>query len=445
MSKGWLYAWGFGSVALGGASLIVPLYVVALGGTPFTLGVLAAVAAFVGVPGALVIGRLADGTGRRRPFVLCALALVAATLLLLPLVESIGVVIAANGAIWFAFAAATPVLTLIAVSGVPAESWGDRIALLNKYQGVGWAVGLLAGALWTGGAERFLPPGTVFDGFFLVAGACAGIGLLFGYRMIPADPGGATAEQRVPRVSGPRLRRALRPSNRFSVRAVTFPFTPARADLRGLHFRRLLDRFTPELAIYYGAVFVFFTGFSGFFAPLPAFLTDVGFTSDEIFLLYLVSSLGSAVAFGSVGRIAGRYDVERVQAAGLLVRGAAIPAVAVVGSLLGSSGIGLGVTAAVFAVIGLSWAVVAVTAGTLVTRLAPMTVRGEALGVYAALGAFAGGVGSVLGGWLAGTGYLLTFGAAGGLVILGAVVVLGLRRRSGYATRGKDGLPRATE
>ncbi|MEF8780427.1 MAG: MFS transporter [Haloferacaceae archaeon] len=445
MSKGWLYAWGLGSVALGGASLIVPLYVVALGGTPFTLGMLAAVAAFVGVPGALVFGRLADATGRRRPFVLGALALVAATLLFLPLVESIGLVIAANGVIWFAFAAATPVLTLIAVSGVPAESWSDRIALLNKYQGVGWAMGLLVGALWTGGAERFLPSGGVFDGFFLVTGACAAIGLLFGYRTIPADRGGASGERETPRVSGARLRRAIRPSTRFSVRGVTFPFTPARADYRGLHFRRLLDRFTPALAIYYGAVFVFFTGFSGFFAPLPAFLTDVGFASEEIFLLYLVSSLGSAVAFGSVGRIARRYDVGMLQAVGLLVRGAAIPAVAVSGLLIGATPTGLVVAGAIFTIIGLSWAVVAVTAGTLVTRLAPMTVRGEALGVYAALGAFAGGVGSVLGGWLAGTGYVLAFGTAGGLVVVGAGIVLRLRRRTGCATRGHDSLPKATE
>lgn len=436
MSKGWLYAWGLGSVALGGASLIVPLYVVALGGTPFTLGVLASVAAFVGVPGALVFGRLADRTGKRRLFVLAALAIVAVSLLFMPVLESIAVVVAANGAIWFAFAAATPVLTLFAVADASPGEWSDRIALLNKYQGIGWAAGLLLGAVWTGAADRFLSPEAVFDGFFVATGVCAGVGFLLGIETFPADPGGSTVDDGEPRLSGARLRRALRRADRFSVRTATFPFAPTRADFRGLHFRRLIERFTPELAIYYGAVFVFFTGFSGFFAPLPAFLTDTGFTAEEIFGLYLASSLASAVAFGSAGRLARRYDVGAFHAIGLLVRGAAIPAVALVGLLLGATPASLGVTAVVFAVIGLTWAVIAVTAGTLVTRLAPMTVRGEALGVYAALGAFAGGIGSVLGGWIAARGYLLAFGVAGGLVVVGAGVVLAIRRRAGYLNRG---------
>ena len=431
MTKGWLYAWGLGSVALGGASLIVPLYVVALGGTPFTLGVLAAVAAFVGVPGALVFGRLSDRTGRRRGSVLGALGLVTAMLLLLPAVESIAVVVAANGAIWFAFAAATPVLTVFAVTDAQPESWGSRIAQLNKYQGVGWAVGLLLGAGWTGTAGRYLPPGWEFDGFFLLTGICAGIGLFVGARTFPADPGTGRGEV-APRLSGDRIRRALRRSDRFSVRAVTFPFTPTRVDFRGLRFDRLVDRFTPELALYFGAVFVFFVGFAGFFAPLPAFLTDTGFTSGEIFLLYLVSSVGAAVAFGPVGRLATRFDVAAAQAVALAVRGVAIPTVTVVGLLLGASPVSLGTTAVVFAVIGLTWAVIAVTAGTLVTKFAPMTVRGEALGVYAALGSLAGGFGSIVGGYLAAIDYLLAFGFAGLLVVVGAGIVLAVRRRAGY-------------
>lgn len=53
MSERWLPAWGLAALAFGGASLIVPLYVVELGGDAFALGVLFASASFVGVPGAL--------------------------------------------------------------------------------------------------------------------------------------------------------------------------------------------------------------------------------------------------------------------------------------------------------------------------------------------------------------------------------------------------------
>jgi hypothetical protein len=56
----WLYPWGVSSVAAGGASLLVPLHVVALGGGPGTPGVLAGVAGGVGSLGG---GWLVEGLG----------------------------------------------------------------------------------------------------------------------------------------------------------------------------------------------------------------------------------------------------------------------------------------------------------------------------------------------------------------------------------------------
>lgn len=418
MSNRWLYAWGIASIALGAASLIVPLYVVTLGGDPFLLGILAAAAAFVGVPGALLFGRLADRTGKRRVFVLVALALVAAMLAIIPLLESIPLVVAANAVIWFAFAAAVPVLTLLAVVDVPEPAWSERIALLNKYQGVGWAVGLVLGAIWTAGAELVLDPATAQQGLFYLCAGAGAIALVAGYRFLPADP--APGDEPEPR----RLRRAIRAAAGFNVRGVTFPFTPARMDVRRLHPRRLTTRFTPTLALYFGAVFLVFAGSAAFFAPLPAFLSGVGFGTDGIFVMYVVSSLTAAAFFGRAGTLAVDYDVTSLQTVGLLVRAFAFPLVAIGGAAFGAATLGFGVAAVLFVVIGLSWAIIAVTAGTLVTQLAPVSVRGEALGVYSALSALAGGVGSVVGGWLAASGYVLAFGVAGGLVATGGVVVV---------------------
>ncbi|MFC5134958.1 MULTISPECIES: MFS transporter [Haloferacaceae] len=444
MSKSWLYAWGLASVAFGGASLVVPLYVVELGGSAATLGTLAAVAAAVGVPGALVFGRLADRTGRRRVFVLGALALLVVSLAPLPLLESIPAVIVANGAVWFAFAAATPVVTLLAVAGAPENEWSARIGELNEYGGIGWALGLLLGTVWTGAAARL--GGTSGIGSLLLAlAALAGVGLLASVRWLPAD---AESTEVSPR----RLQRALRRANRFSVRAATFPFAVGRADFRRLHPGRLAERFTPTLALYFGAVTLFFTGFAAFFAPLPAYLTDVGVGSEGVFALYLVSSVASAVFFERVGEVSGRRDPMSIQVLGLSARGIAFPLVFVVGAALGVSALGYLGIAVVFGLIGLTWAVIAVTAGTLVTRLAPLSVRGEALGVYAALSALAGAIGSVIGGRIAATSYELGFAAAGALVLVGAALVHLLGRRvrrnakpTANAADPTTGSPSATE
>lgn len=219
----------------------------------------------------------------------------------------------------------------------------------------------------------------------------------------------------------------------MGVRGATFPFMPGRLywTTRSLDLRSLARRFTMTLAAYFGTVVLFFTGFAVFFAPLPVYLADRGFTASAIFGLYLLASLGSAALFVTVGRLAQRYDVALLQTGGLVTRAITLPAVAFVGAAFAATAVGLITTAVLFAVIGITWAVIAVTASTLVTRLAPTTTRGEALGVFAALASFAGGVGSILGGVLASLGYTLGFGVAGVLVLAGAAIVFVLRARTG--------------
>lgn len=416
MSERWLYGWGLASIGLGGASLIVPLYVVSLGGGPATLGVLAAAAAVAGAPGALVVGRLADRTGHRRGYVLGSIGVVAAGLTVVASVDSIPVVVVANAAIWFGFAAATPVLTLLAVVGAPEAEWSDRIARLNEWQGVGWALGLLVGLLVVVGGERLLGlgPTTVQRLVCLVCAASTGAGGLVTAGALPAEGDSVPAPRR--------LRRAIRSAARFGVRGASFPFTPVRTDVRGLHPRRFIRRFTPGLALYFVAVVLAFAGFGAFFAPLPAYLGTVGFGDDTVFGLYFALNAGAAVFFGVAATLVSRYEVTLVHVASLAVRATALALVFVAGGAL--------LTAIpLFVVLGFTWAVIAVSAATLVTRLAPPIVRGEALGVYGALSAVAGGVGSVVSGWLAAIAYEYAFAFAGGLVLAGAAVVVVLRWR----------------
>ncbi|GAA0671780.1 MFS transporter [Natronoarchaeum mannanilyticum] len=426
MSRRWLYAWGLGSAAFGAASLLVPLYVVTLGGGPADLGYLAAAAAFLGAPGAIVWGRLADRTTRRREVAVASLAGVAAVLAATPLLGGTWAVIVANAVLWLLVAAAGPVLTLLVVADAPESAWSREIGLLNAYQGYGWAAGLVLGLAWTAVVGRTLDPATAQRTLFWASAACAGAAAVGMARWMPRP-----AERSVARVDPRRVARTLGASRR-NVRSATFAFAPNRLywSTRAIHPRRLAERFTPALAGYFLAAVLFFTGFAAFWAPLPLFLTDAGYGGDAVFGLYLVSSLGSAAFYVGAGRLSAEYDLRGLQIGALGVRGVTLPAVAVVGAL-GTAAVGVGLTALAFAVIGVAWAVISVTATTIVTRLAPTSLRGEALGVYAALSALAGGVGSVAGGWLAaGPGFSTTFAVAGALVLAGAVLIGLLREIS---------------
>lgn len=420
----WLYAWGLGSVALGGASLLLPLYVIELGADPFVLGVLAASAAAVGAPGAFLFGRIADQTGRKRALVVGALTAITLSFVAIPFARSIPLVIGANAVVWFSFAAVGPVLTLLVVNGADEADWQDRIARLNGVQGWGWAGGLLLGVVWTGVGEQYVRPVVAQQALFGFCAICTA-GALTGARLyLPAEP---VSES----LTANRVRRAVLRARRLNVQGVTFPFTPSRIfgwSVQRLHPGALLDRFSLELVVYYGAALLFFLGFTAFFAPLPIYLEGLGFASGTIFWFYLVSSLGAASYYFRAATLAEQNNDGVLQSTGLLLRGLAIPAVAVVGALFGASGLGLLLASALFLLIGITWAIIAVTAAGIVTRLAPEAIRGEALGTYAAVAAVAGAIGSLLGGALGEISFLLTFLVAGGFVLLGAVLVYRLRQ-----------------
>jgi MFS family permease len=428
MTERWLYAWGLGAVAFGGASLLVPLYIVQLGASAVELGLLAATAALVGAPGAILFGRLANSVDRRRPLVLVTLLLVAITLAAIPFLTSVTAVVVANAVLWLVVASVGPVVTMLVVDDAPESAWSERIGLLNKYQGYGWAGGLVLGTVWPLVATGLVGADAVTRALFWLLAACAGASAVGAARTLPrpASADHVTSERRVRRVA------RLLANSRRGIKGSTFAFSPNRLywSTRGIRPRRLAGRLNPALATYFVAAGLFFTGFAAFWAPLPLFLTGEGFGSGAVFALYLVSSLGSAVLYEGAGRVATRYDVRLLQSGALAVRGLLFPAVAAIGGL-GAASLGFLAAGIALALVGATWAVIAVVGTAIVTRLAPPSTRGEVLGVHTALAAVAGGLGGVLGGWAATFGYPVAFGLAGGLVLLGALLVVTLRTISG--------------
>lgn len=412
----WRYAWGLASIAAGGASLLVPLYVIELGAGPFALGLLSAVAALSGAVGAFAFGRVADRTARWRALGTAGLAGIVTALVAIPLVSGITLVVAANGLLWLSFSAATPVFTMLTVRNAPPGHRSRRIAQLKRIHGYGWAGGLVLGTVWTAVSTRLFAVSSL-TGYRAFLGICALVGIagvVAGGWWLPT--GGQSTQRE--RTEGGRVRGPVVTS--------TFPFLPSQLfwKLRTIEPGRVVDRFTPTLAVYFVAVALFFGGFGVFFAPLPVYLSSVGYSDAMVFLLYVVAALGSAVFYGTAGELTTRYDSRLLQGGALGARGLALPLVPLVSvEAVGSADVFL--LGLLFAVIGIGWAVIAVTATEFISSNAPTDVQGEALGVYTALSALAGGVGSLVGGFVAGrAGYLPAFALACLLVVVSAAVVL---------------------
>ena len=307
----WLYGWGTGYAAVGAASLLVPLYALEQGADALLVGLMASTAAFAGVPGAIVWGRLASRTGRRRVFVVTALAATAVVLAAVPFLRSPLALLLANAVLWFVVAAAAPVLSLIVVDGVPEADWERAIGRLNHYQGYGWLFGLLAGALWTGAAGTRTDAVTAQRQFFLLSAAAALSGLAVVVAWYPEKP--TVSERRFARV----YRKFARTTGR-TVRAV--PFGPGRVywSLRSFDGRRLSGGLRSCLGAYLAALTLCFVGFSAFFGPLPAYLAGESFSTGGVFALFVLSSAGSAAFYARAGALSARYHPRRLQIAALL-------------------------------------------------------------------------------------------------------------------------------
>lgn len=415
-SDRWLVGWGVGYVAVGGASLAVPLYAVELGAGAFVVGLIAASAALVGVPGALLWGWLVSRTRRRRPFLLVALGTAALVLAVIPLLDSPLSVLVGNAALWFVVAAATPVLNLVVVEGVPQSRWGERIGVLNAYQGYGWVAGLLVGTAWTTAAPRLVDDLLALRLLVFGFGGVAALGLALVAARYPERP--TTTRDRFRRAfrrlgtSRPGAGRYLR----------TIPYGPNRlywslVAARPVNYYR---RFDPRLRLYLLAVALFSTGFAAFWGPMPAYLPAVGYATETVFSLFLLANVGSAVCYALAGTMSDRGDPFRLQSVALGARVVLFPLVPLVGRVGGAV---LFVVGAAFLLVGATWAFIAVTAAGLVSRLAAPAGKGEALGAHTAVAGVGGTVGSVVGGAVAvGGGFTLAFGLAGGLVAGGLAV-----------------------
>jgi len=441
-SDRWLYSLSLSAVASSVAGLLVPLYLVRLGGGSAALGVSASLSSLVGAPGAVLAGRYADRTGNRRGVVLVALSVAAVALAVLPLLRSVPAVVAVNAVLAFALAAVSPVVTMLVVGDAPETSWSARIARLNTFQGYGSTVGLVVGTLWTVGVAAVVSAGTAQESLFVLAAAFGAAAAAVAVRSLPRTARLDVGPRRASRVATVLSRTAR------STQDATFSFGTNRVfwasrSLTLDRFARLRGQLPTPLWIYFGASFCFFTGFAVFWAPLPLYLrTAGGFSPGDVFALYLLNNVASTVLFGRAGRISGERDARLVQGGALGVRAGAFV------GLAGAGAVGFGVTSTgafgplavvggLLCLVGVTWAFIAVTGTAIVSRFAPRNARGAVLGTYAALSAVGGGVGGLLGGWIGSHSFDAAFVVAASLVVVGGAVVAAAETLS--VTRTSDG------
>lgn len=420
MTEKWMYGWGISSVGFGALSVLIPVFIVTLGGGPGMLGLAAAMSAAASVPAALVFGKYIDSKRNFHSFLPACTLASAVFVALNILAKSPILVVFLNTATVFWFSAMTPALSLLTVSRAEESEWSGLLGTLNSFQGWGWAAGLLSGAVWMAVLPMYYDQLFAQRTLLIACSALIGTGALFKYRTVPGRPPSVKSDKRLKKLAS----RAAR-SGTTGVRASIGFIYPAAIylGLKNIDISRISKKFPRSLWISLSVSLAFFMAFSIFFAPLPAYLGSTGFDQTSIFALYLVAALGSAVFYSRAGGVVSRYG-DHIHFISLAARAVLMPAVfyaAVTGSALVWTG-------GLLFLMGLSWALIAVSVGSRTARLAPSDLKGEAMGLYSAVSSLGAAIGALMGGYIAEFSYLTAFSIAGGIALISAAAVYASRK-----------------
>lgn len=409
----WAYSYLPQGMAGGATSALIPLYTVAIGGDLAAVGIIAAATSIASVPAFILWGGLSDRLERRKIFLLIGFLGTAVSFFAMALSPTLPAFYLANLLIGFLGAASAPVGVVLVMETAGKQAWPGRLAFLSRVTGVGWIAGLAVGVVWLTVGPTFVGGVSAMRGLFVIGGALA--------------LASATLAVMWLREPDAHVRRHEVHLAEFAMRIERLKFLPFRV----LHYfdpQAHLSRSSKlsiPLKVYLLSVFLLFSGFTAFYGFFPILLQNVyGFSSPEIFTVYIAGQVASASAYGAVGRWVSARGSRVTQLYAVLGRAALFPAFLALTSVKVPLPVLLIVSLGLHAGVGLCWAIINVSGSTLVSRLARSDARAAAFGAFNAAQGFGSILGPLLGGFLAEFyGYGVAMSAVVAFVLAGAGIL----------------------
>ncbi|MCU0861477.1 MAG: MFS transporter [Methanomassiliicoccales archaeon] len=416
----WYYTFLPYNVAGGSTSPMIPLFITeGLGGTVAQVGLASAISSLASVPANVLWGNLSDTLRKRKVFVLIGFIGMALALLLMGLSMDMGTYYFGNFLLGAIAAAAAPVSTVIILESFKKEEWAKRIGDFSKVSGIGWVLGLVLGTVWLQMASDDGAMVSAMRGLFITASALAMASVFLALKLVPEPQ--LNVERR-------EVAEDLPPPNVIHFERGRY------APTKVLHIMKISARnlspinFPHNLKLYYVVVLLAFTGFLTFYTAFPIFLKrEMGLSISEVFIVYLASSITSALTYSMAGRWTSRFGGKRVQMLAFTGRILLFPAVFLVALVPLDLWALIAALCAMHALIGFCWANLSVAGSTIVSRISFKEFKTESLGAYNAIQGIGTIIGSLIGGFVAvSMGYEVTFIVASGFVLAALVMLIAL-------------------
>ncbi len=414
----WYNSYALANLAAGGVSILIPLYVLHLGGGVDDIGLLTAVGNLVGVPASIIWGTLSDRWGMRKIFAIIGFLGVAISFFLMGIVNSYRSLILLNATYILFWMSAASVVTVLIIEKEDRDRWDCKIGSFNVSAGLGWSIGLALGFIWTTVSAIILHEGSgaSLRYLFLALGAFAFFGAVLAAKLIPED---VKFERKGFRG------RMLEAGDMITER---FRYVPAHLYylLKPSRLVATVHKFGVSLAGFLTSVAIIYTGFSIFFIPLPAYLkVSAGLGNEKVYLLFIANALASALLYRVAARWTRKIGAFRVLRVSLLARVILFPGLVAPFLLIGSTGLQVLVAALIIVFIGTSWAFINISTLVIVSKLSPERIKGQVFGVYNGIIGLSAVGGSLIGGYVAQFGnYLVAFLIASLLIASGLALAV---------------------
>jgi len=438
----WYLGHGIHNMADGGASTLIPLFISGpLGGNVSQVGVVSAAASTASVPAAIGWSELGDHLEKRKMFILVDYFGTGILFFLMGLAAGFDQFLLLNILYGVVAAASVSMGTVIITETVEAKRWTKEIGTYTEVGGLGWILGLLLGGVWLETGIRLVPGLDALRALFFVLAAASIAAGFFAWRQVPDPKPKPFAPHHVDKLVV------------FQGRIVERPrYMPLWMYRRRYHeamhrIRSSGDSVPKPMWLYFAATLLLFSGFSTVYTPFPIFLkTQVGSGWLEIFLLYIISAVTSAVMYSRAGDIIPRLGERRTLLVVNFVRvflfsGFGALALIVASGARPDAHTVFLVLFALQAAVGFFWAFVSVASTALVSRCAPPGTKGVNLGIFNAMISVGGIAGALVGGEVANyLGYSAAFFAGVALVVAGmaALAVNPKLDSLGMARTGKE-------
>ncbi|AHF79474.1 MFS transporter [Thermococcus paralvinellae] len=375
----WFYSFVPFKISTGGSSILMPLYLLQLGGNAQMVGIMNSLASLSSMIGSLFWGKLSDKTLRRKVFILFGFFSVSVFLAGLSLTNSPVEFILLNAVYSFFLASTISVPIVLVLRSVRKHSWDYGIGKFNEISGWGWVFGLGLGFV----LSKYLTIRQLL--------------LLFALLNIPSLILGAKTIREIPIYVN---RKSIMIFGNYVIEKIRYVPT----------FMLHINLRKPKFGKFYFASFLFWISSGMYFSQFPVLLAENGFGREYIYLAAILNSAVSAFMYLRVGLMLENKDKLKVLKEGIALRLLGITTI-LIGAFIVPYLLPLAFLSYFLA--GYSWSFISISSTSIVGKLAGEKEKGTAMGTFNLINSLGYIIGSFSSGFLVyAGGFTANFGAS---------------------------------